>query len=81
MKPCSSSDGNATPNGDPDWIIAQGRKMYEDLSAETTGFIHYMPRQRPDGPCGEERKAGGGYCTYHRGTMPRSSSLISMVLG
>ncbi len=60
-------DGNATPNGDPDWIIAQGRKMYEDLSAETTGFIHYMLDNGLMDLVAKKGKAGGGYCTYITG--------------
>ena len=60
-------DGNATPNGDPDWIIAQGRKMYEDLSAETTGFIHYMLDNGLMDLMAKKGKAGGGYCTYITG--------------
>lgn len=31
--------GNATPKGSPEWIIENGQRMYEDLSAETGEFL------------------------------------------
>lgn len=32
--------GNATPKGSPEWIIENGKKMYEELSPETKEFCH-----------------------------------------
>lgn len=34
--------GNAKPKGDADWIVANGKKMYEELSPETAEFFNYM---------------------------------------
>lgn len=35
----SFKTGNATPKGDPDWIVANGSKMYKELSPETDEFL------------------------------------------
>lgn len=34
--------GNAVPQGDAAWIVANGKKMYEELSKETGEFFNYM---------------------------------------
>lgn len=31
--------GNAAPKGDAEWIISNGKKMYEKLSPETNEFL------------------------------------------
>lgn len=38
----SFKTGNATPKGDPDWIVANGSKMYQELSPETDEFFTFM---------------------------------------
>lgn len=38
----SFKSGNATPKGDPDWIIANGAKMYAELSPEMNEFFTFM---------------------------------------
>ena len=38
----SFKSGNATPKGDPDWIVNHGAKMYEELSPETHEFFTFM---------------------------------------
>lgn len=38
----SFKTGNATPKGDPDWIVANGKKMYKELSPETDEFFTFM---------------------------------------
>lgn len=56
--------GNATPKGDPDWIVENGKKMYEELSPETNEFIHFMLDQNLVDLVAKKGKASGGYCTF-----------------
>ncbi len=57
-------DGNAKPQGDPAWIIAQGQQMYESLSSETDEFYRFMREKELMDLEIRKGKAGGGYCTY-----------------
>lgn len=56
--------GNAVPKGDPEWIIQNGQKMYDELSKETGEFFHYMVENHLMDLVAKKGKAGGGYCTY-----------------
>ncbi|CRK80681.1 M3 family oligoendopeptidase [Neobacillus massiliamazoniensis] len=56
--------GNAVPKGSPEWIIENGRKMYEDLSEETGAFFRFMQENNLMDLVAKKGKAGGGYCTY-----------------
>jgi M3 family oligoendopeptidase len=56
--------GNAVPKGNPDWIIENGQKMYEDLSKETGEFFQFMQTNNLMDLVAKKGKAGGGYCTY-----------------
>ncbi|MDR7002315.1 M3 family oligoendopeptidase [Neobacillus niacini] len=56
--------GNAIPKGNPDWIIDNGQKMYEDLSGETGAFFEFMRENNLMDLVAKKGKAGGGYCTY-----------------
>ncbi|WP_160720336.1 M3 family oligoendopeptidase [Bacillus sp. USDA818B3_A] len=56
--------GNAIPKGDPEWIIENGQKMYEDLSKETGAFFKYMQENHLMDLVAKKGKAGGGYCTF-----------------
>ena len=56
--------GNPTPKGDPEWIVANGKKMYEELSEETGVFFNYMLENQLLDLVNKKGKAGGGYCTY-----------------
>jgi M3 family oligoendopeptidase len=56
--------GNATPKGNPEWIIENGQKMYEDLSEETGAFFRYMQDNHLMDLVAKKGKAGGGYCTF-----------------
>lgn len=56
--------GNAKPKGDPDWIIENGKKMYQELSPETNEFFTYMVTNGLMDLVSKKGKAGGGYCTY-----------------
>ncbi len=35
-------DGNAVPQGNPDFIVSQAQDMYRELSAETGEFFDFM---------------------------------------
>lgn len=56
--------GNAKPQGDPEWIKAQGSKMYEELSSETNEFYQMMMDRELADLVAKEGKSGGGYCMY-----------------
>ncbi len=56
--------GNATPKGDPDWIVANGNRMYHELSPETGQFFDFMRERGLMDLVTKKGKAGGGYCTY-----------------
>jgi M3 family oligoendopeptidase len=56
--------GNPTPKGDPDWIIDQAQKMYEELSPETHQFFSFMKEKELMDLQTRPGKAPGGYCTY-----------------
>ncbi|MBD5155430.1 MAG: M3 family oligoendopeptidase [Oscillibacter sp.] len=56
-------DGNADPQGTPDDILAAGRKMYHELSAETKEFIDFLYDGELLDVLSKEGKAPGGYCT------------------
>ena len=60
----SFSSGNPKPKGDPDWIIARAKKMYEALSEETGTFFNFMLDNNLMDLVNKEGKATGGYCTY-----------------
>jgi len=56
--------GNATPKGDAEFILAQGKKMYEELSPETAEFFNFMIEKQLLDLENKKGKAGGGYCTF-----------------
>ncbi|WP_445488587.1 M3 family oligoendopeptidase [Niallia sp. 03133] len=56
--------GNAVPKGDPDWIIENGQKMYDELSKETGAFFSYLKENELMDLVAKKGKAGGGYCTF-----------------
>lgn len=56
--------GNATPKGDPEWIVENGKQMYHELSPETGEFIDYLIEHELLDLVAKKDKAGGGYCTY-----------------
>lgn len=58
------NDGNPTPKGDSNWIIEQGKKMYNELSSETAEFIDFMIESELMDLTTKKGKAGGGYCTF-----------------
>lgn len=56
--------GNAAPKGDPEWIVENGQKMYNELSKETGDFFSYMRETELMDLVAKKGKAGGGYCTF-----------------
>lgn len=55
--------GNPKPCGDPDQILAHGKKFYDELSPETSEFFNTMLDNELLDVLSTEGKAGGGYCT------------------
>jgi M3 family oligoendopeptidase len=60
----SFKTGNATPKGDPDWIVENGAKMYRELSPETDKFFTFMQDNGLMDLVSKTGKQSGGYCTY-----------------
>jgi len=60
----SFKSGNATPKGNPEWIVQNGKRMYAELSPETNEFFTYMLENELMDLVSKKGKAGGGYCTY-----------------
>lgn len=60
----SFEDGNPTPKGTPEEILAAGQTMYRGLSAETADFIDFMMNGDLFDVLAKPGKAPGGYCTY-----------------
>ncbi len=56
-------DGNAEPKGDAEFMVAQAREMYRDLSAETGEFIDFMIEHRLMDLENKPNKAATGYMT------------------
>jgi len=54
-------DGNAKPQGTPDEIFEAGKKMYHELSADTTEFIDFMLANELFDVLTRPGKSGGGY--------------------
>lgn len=55
--------GNAKPVGTPDEIMTHGRKMYHEMSPETTEFIDVMMENELFDVLTRPGKTWGGYCT------------------
>ncbi len=56
--------GMPKPQGDVNWIIENGRKMYSELSPETAEFFKYMADNELMDLVSKDGKEGGGYCTF-----------------
>lgn len=57
-------DGNAVPQGDPDFILDEAQKMYRELSDETGEFFDFMVEHELLDLVAKTGKDSGGYCTY-----------------
>ncbi|NMA86090.1 MAG: M3 family oligoendopeptidase [Tissierellia bacterium] len=63
-EPLEYLTGNATPKGEPEWIIENGRKMYSELSKETDEFFTFMVEKELLDLVSKKGKMSGGYCTF-----------------
>ena len=55
--------GNPKPAGDADYLLAQGKKFYEELSEDTGVFFNRMLDDELLDVLSTEGKQAGGYCT------------------
>ena len=55
--------GNPKPKGNPDEIVAAGKKFYDWLSPETSEFFNHMIDDELMDLLSTKGKQGGGYCT------------------
>lgn len=56
--------GNPNPKGNPEWIVQNAKKMYDELSPETSEFFHFMENNDLMDLVNRKGKAGGGFCTF-----------------
>lgn len=56
-------EGNATPCGTSDDILAAGQRMYREMSPETAEFIDFLYDNELFDVLSRKGKAPGGYCT------------------
>ena len=56
--------GNPTPKGDPEWIVDQGKTMYDELSPHTREFYDFMFENDLMNVFSRKGKADMGYCEY-----------------
>lgn len=78
-EPLTFPTGNAVPKGGPEWIIAQGQKMYDELSPETGEFFTYMTEKGLFDLIAKKGKAGGDLPPTSPSSSRRSSLPISTV--
>ena len=57
------ADGNATPIGSPEELVAKAKAMYADISPETKDFFDFMTEYELFDLVTRENKHLGGYCT------------------
>ena len=58
------NSGNADPHGSPEWILNNGKTMYNELSKETDEFFTFMTENNLLDLLSKKGKMSGGYCTY-----------------
>ncbi len=56
--------GNPTPKGDRAWQVDIAKKMYDEMSEETSKFFRFMLEHELLDLDSKPGKQGGGYCTY-----------------
>lgn len=56
-------EGNPTAQGNPEWIVAQAKQMYSELSPQTEEFFNMMIDRELMDLVTRPNKAVGGYCT------------------
>ena len=57
-------EGNPSPTGSPEEILAAGQKMYRELSKKTGEFFDFMQTHELFDVLGRKTKKAGGYMTY-----------------
>ncbi len=57
------SEGNPTPHGAPEELVASAQQMYRELSPETGEFFDFMVRYQLFDLVSRPGKRPGGYCT------------------
>ena len=57
-------NGNPAPVGNPEEIIKEGRRMYEEMSPETKEFFAFMVDNQLFDVLGRKTKRAGGYMTF-----------------
>ncbi|MFN8287633.1 MAG: M3 family oligoendopeptidase [Chitinophagales bacterium] len=57
------NSGNPKPTGTPEEIVANGQKMYSELSPETKEFFDFMVNNDLMDLVNKKGKASGGFCT------------------
>jgi len=62
--PLQFESGNAKPKGSPEWIVENGKLMYEELSSETGEFFNFMIENQLMDLYVRKGKANMGYCDY-----------------
>ncbi|HPJ87815.1 MAG TPA: M3 family oligoendopeptidase [Thermotogota bacterium] len=63
-EPLKFTSGNADPKGTPEEIMANGLRMYDELSKETADFFTFMTEHGLFDVLARKGKMGGGYCTF-----------------
>ena len=56
--------GNATPKGDPAWIIEKSRQMFDEFSENTSEFFNFMINNDLMDVVNRSGKDPGGFCSY-----------------
>ncbi|MDO9629887.1 MAG: M3 family oligoendopeptidase, partial [Acholeplasmataceae bacterium] len=56
--------GNPTPKGDRAWQVERAKKMYDEMSPETSEFFNFMLDRELLELDSKPGKQAGGYCTY-----------------
>jgi len=56
--------GNPTPKGDRAWQVERAKKMYDEMSKETSEFFNFMLDRELLELDSKPGKQAGGYCTY-----------------
>lgn len=62
--PLYFKEGNPKPQGSPEEIFEAGKKMYDELSSETSEFFRFMLDNELLDCLSKKGKAPGGYMTY-----------------
>ena len=56
--------GNPSPKGDRAWQVERAKKMYDEMSPQTSKFFNFMLDRELLELDSKPGKIGGGYCTY-----------------